>query len=357
MANRSAVLLGYFGRGNFGDDLLLNDLTERVKPLVDEVVVVRNPQPGIAGLGLDVVEVDLRDIRSRAKVAREADLIVLGPGGILRRRHDNRMLPPLVAQAFEMWLGQILGKPTVLHNVSVDSAEPPLDVAEVIAFLERLTQLTVRDDRTAEILSTWGLERADILIAADPILSWQFTEAAAESCCDIATCMSASELRGESHGELVAAIEKGVRPRSMIYFKCTNSDPTPEGAHSTLLNAASLAHRKLDWPDLVITMRFHVAVVAFAAGRRPIGISKEVKMKALFEEYAPEDYFDRETRSVSELPGWLAERMNASRKPISVAADQTAADGALAGALREQPARQLRAGVDLTKAAVRLVAK
>lgn len=357
LSNRSAILLGYFGRGNFGDDLLLQDLTKRLAPIVDRIVVVRNPQPGIAELGLDVSEVDLRDIGTRTKMALRADLVVLGPGGILRRRRDNRMMPPLMAQAFEVWLGQTLGKRTVLHNVSVDSADPPLDRASLVATLERLTRLTVRDDRTAEVLKSWGLQREDMVVAADPILTWDFSNDRTRSEYDVAMCMSASELRGESPHALLDSVRRGLGDRSVIGLKCAPDDPILDGYPSRLLSAARLDPSHLDWPDVIVTMRFHVAVVSFAAGRRTLGISKEVKMKALFEELAPDDYFDRDTRSTSELSGWLAERLSKPSEPSEVSADQTVADSALASAMLEQGSVEPGAIVDLMRGAYRLLSK
>ncbi|MDH5423306.1 MAG: polysaccharide pyruvyl transferase family protein, partial [Acidimicrobiia bacterium] len=76
---RTVVVAGYFGAGNFGDELLLRLLLRELPPDWQPVVITREPSRTSATHGVVTVGRSSREIRS---VMKAADRLIIGPGGL-----------------------------------------------------------------------------------------------------------------------------------------------------------------------------------------------------------------------------------------------------------------------------------
>lgn len=168
------VAFGWYGAGNVGDELLLATLVDWVREAGGDVVAI-SVDPAYTSRMLGVDSVDLTDLDGIAREMSDADLFVLGGGGLFQTYQPLTISglydfnkPDVAIYARLLMMGRQFGLRTVAWAQGVG----PIEGAESRRLLSEVFQnvddVTVRDLGSMNLLKDIGVQR-DIAVAPDPI--------------------------------------------------------------------------------------------------------------------------------------------------------------------------------------------
>lgn len=168
------IAFGWYGAGNVGDELLLATLVDWVREAGGDVVAI-SVDPAYTSRVLGVDSVDLTDLDGIAREMSDADLFVLGGGGLFQTYQPLTISglydfnkPDVAVYARLLMMGRQFGLRTVAWAQGVG----PIEGAESRRLLSEVFQnvddVTVRDLGSMSLLKEIGVER-DVAVAPDPI--------------------------------------------------------------------------------------------------------------------------------------------------------------------------------------------
>ncbi len=165
-----AALIGYYGRGNLGDELMLVCLNQWLKQQDIEVTVIADDAPTVTRQhGLPAVQnypflgqfswVESL-LRGKARLTLAAlsksDLILCGGGDVIR---DQKGWRTFTFQVETLVFSLLLGKPVYLLNVGLSTPVTRYGRATLKWLLPRLKGIVVRDLRSVELCEASGVKR------------------------------------------------------------------------------------------------------------------------------------------------------------------------------------------------------
>lgn len=173
------VINGWYGQQNAGDDAILDVFIEQTLARLDARFTVLSELPENIPhtahvrslfhpvlLGRETPGALLKGRFARhLKELRNADLFVLGGGGILR---DNTNWRNLLRLLDEVWLARMLGKKIMLYAIGVGPFKTALGRKLIGASARMCDLVTVRSERCAELLREVGVEPHRIHVVSDP---------------------------------------------------------------------------------------------------------------------------------------------------------------------------------------------
>ena len=170
------LLCGYYGFGNVGDELILaailRDLSARV-PGLAPTVVSGDPAATRTSYGVDAVH--WQDVPAIAARVRAADLVIVGGGGLFQEYAgvdpDSLFTNRHYAISFyaePAILGALGGKPVMLWAVGVGPLVSEHGRRLVRAACDAAAVVTVRDEESARLVASLGVEPARVRVTADP---------------------------------------------------------------------------------------------------------------------------------------------------------------------------------------------
>src|SRR5262249_32344055 len=154
MAAPRFVLAGYYGFGNAGDEAILASIVGRLRALrPDAEICVVSGEPDETSRRFAVDAVFWRDPLALEDAVRQADLVVIGAGGLF---HDYWGFPADALLTDAHWglsyyaapaaLALLHEKPLMLYAVGVGPLETEPGRAFTRAVCEAAARITVRDD-------------------------------------------------------------------------------------------------------------------------------------------------------------------------------------------------------------------
>lgn len=165
MATGRALIGGYYGFGNLGDEALLFALLEKLRkslPEVEPVVLSQAPERTTAEHGVEAIN------RWRpGAIWRElgrAELFLLGGGGLLQDASSRR------SALYYLWLirmAQLRKVPVFLLGQGIGPLRSRLLQRMAAQRLKRAEYVMVRDRRGLELLREWGVDRGQLIRGCD----------------------------------------------------------------------------------------------------------------------------------------------------------------------------------------------
>lgn len=171
------IIHGYYGGGNTGDEAILRAMTEQFAeafPGCRIGVLVQGQHPIYPAVHVETILAS--DRRTVIRSIQQSDVVILGGGGLLQDYYGVRLSdllggprPGMNYYAGPIFLGRVLGKPSMLYAVGVGPllTERGANYAGWIA--ETASAVTVRDPQSAETLR--GICGVTSTVTADPALS------------------------------------------------------------------------------------------------------------------------------------------------------------------------------------------
>jgi polysaccharide pyruvyl transferase CsaB len=293
---RRAVLCGYYGMGNGGDEALLATLLQMLPPNIQPIVLSANPR-GTENLH-QVEASDRYSMFSLIKQLKQADLFVWGGGSLMQ---DVTSARNPVYYGGIMGLAQGLGLETIAWAQGVGPIQRRVSKWIARRAFQGCTLVSVRDRQSAKLLSEWQVKN---VIAPDPVWALEATSMEIER--DPQDHRVAVVLR--SHPALTScrlatiteALQK-LQAKTNAYILLIPFQPTQDQAIAKAIsdtlnqkypnrNQIIIQHdpRRLKGifrgVDLAIAMRLHGLIMAAAEGCRCSAISYDPKVAYLMSE-------------------------------------------------------------------------
>ncbi|MGE5405455.1 MAG: polysaccharide pyruvyl transferase CsaB, partial [Candidatus Saccharibacteria bacterium] len=163
------VLSGYYGFDNAGDEALLTAITSALRSYeesIDFTVLSGNPRRTEVLHGLRAVSrvnplVLLRELKA-------ADLLISGGGSLLQDVTGPLSIPYYLGVTA---LAKLLGTPVVFYAQGVGPVNKSFSKYLIKLVANRMNLITLRDEDSAHLLESMGVNDPPVLVTADPVFS------------------------------------------------------------------------------------------------------------------------------------------------------------------------------------------
>lgn len=284
-----AVLCGYYGMGNGGDEALLASLLQMLPPQVTPVVLSGNPVETAQRYGVDAVP--RKALGAVVKALRQADIFIWGGGSLLQ---DATSLQNPIYYSGLMILARWLGLRTVAWGQGIGPLNHPLSRSLSQFALQGCSAISVRDSGSSAWLARWGLAGLQApdpvwALAADPVKGlWELP--APRVAVALRPYSGLTETRLAQFTQALASFQTATNTCILLVpFQPVKDLPMAEYIQPQLPGPSQIY--TLDHPrqlkglfrgvEMVIGMRFHALIMAAAEGCRCFAISYDPKVSYL----------------------------------------------------------------------------
>lgn len=166
-------LLAFIGSGNLGDEAIFYSIISCLKNQ-EKIIVVLSFNPDktrelLKKMGLKNVEiVDINKSILVIKKIFESDVLICGGGGIIQDQTSIYNLPFFLAKVF---IAKVLNKKIMVYGVGVGPLYSKFSRLITKIILNLVNVITVRDNKSKEILLACGVKSNLVKVTADPAVS------------------------------------------------------------------------------------------------------------------------------------------------------------------------------------------
>ncbi|MGE5278783.1 MAG: polysaccharide pyruvyl transferase CsaB, partial [Acidobacteriota bacterium] len=175
------LLVGYYGFGNAGDEAILASIVAHLRALKpDAAITVASGDPEATAKAYGVEAVFWRDPLALEDAARQADLVVIGGGGLF---HDYWGFPADAILTDQHWglsyyaapaaLALLHEKPLMLYAVGVGPLRTDSGRQFAKAVCDAASVITVRDEESRDELVALAVPPERIEVTADPAFGFK----------------------------------------------------------------------------------------------------------------------------------------------------------------------------------------
>lgn len=271
-------LLGYYGFGNLGDELLLKSILIQIfeiDPLAS--VTVFHAAPEKRNPTLSVRFINRWSVRQVFKALGETDIFLLGGGGLFQDKTSSRSLYYYLAV---LWAAFFMRCRVVLYAVGIESISNPVS-RFIVKYTLKLTRtfLSVRDEESKTWLSRLGFADREILLVEDPVTSLRLDKESPsyEESATVLKPLFIPRFPCPIKGE-----ENAVK--SLSSYDVMLFHPSSEISSIKRIIPSDLkGYKLLEWKsvgeaisiirkhEVIVSSRFHALVLAFLLGKHFIG--------------------------------------------------------------------------------------
>ncbi len=295
---KKAVICGYYGQGNGGDEALLVSLLQMLPSEIEPIVLSANPQQTYERYGVE--SCPNRSAFAILRALKTSDLFIWGGGSLMQ---DVTSWTSPIYYAGLMALAQQQGLKTIAWAQGIGPLQRRFTRWLTRQVLLGCTAVSVRDGASAKLVSQWQINP---LIAPDPV--WALTGKPIVGLADIPAPRVAVNLR--KHSQLTPKRLKILTKALIDFQKATDVCLllVPFQTSQDLEIARSIASQlpgshqiiSLDDPrelkglfrgvEMTIGMRLHSLIMAASEESRCFALSYDPKVSRLMAEI--------------DLPGW-----------------------------------------------------
>ena len=298
-----ALICGYYGKGNAGDEALLVSLLQMLPKKITPIVLSANPKQTSDRYGVE--SCDRRSAFPILRALQQSELFIWGGGSLIQ---DVTSFASPFYYIGLMALAQQRGLKTIAWAQGIGPIKRSLTRSMTEKVLHGCAAVSVRDRVSAALVTDWGISP---LLAPDPV--WALEATPVQGLWDLPAPRVAVNLR--SHPQLTPQRLATLTQALIDFQKATKTYIllVPFQASQDLAIARSIAERlpgehqiiSLEDPrqlkglfrgvEMTIGMRLHSLIMAAAEECRCFAISYDPKVSRLMEEV--------------NLPGWKLEEL------------------------------------------------
>ena len=313
MSPTRAVICGYYGKGNGGDEALLMSLLQMLPAQVQPIVLSGNPKETKKRYGVE--SCDRTSAFSLLKALKHSDYFIWGGGSLMQ---DITSIASPIYYAGLMALAQQRGLKTIAWGQGIGPLQKPITRWLTKQVLLNCTAISVRDHRSAKILADWQISP---LVAPDPV--WALESKSVPSLSDLPAPRVAVALR--SHPQLTPRRLENLTAALVQFQQATDTcillvpfQASKDMAIARSIEAKLPGHKQvvnLSDPrelkglfkgvEMLIGMRFHSLIMAAAEQCRCFALSYDPKVSQLMSEMS--------------LTGWELNQLPTEASAISTA--------------------------------------
>jgi polysaccharide pyruvyl transferase CsaB len=316
-----AVLCGYYGKGNGGDEALLATLLQMLPNQVEPLVLSGNPAETQARYGVEAC--DRMSAFAVWDALRRSDALIWGGGSLMQ--DATSALSPLYYAGL-MGLAQQMGLKTIAWAQGIGPLKRSFTKTLARQVFSRCTAVSVRDRASASLLADWGIP---FTLAPDPV--WALESQPVLDLADFPAPRVAIALR--SHPFLTPE-RLDCLTQALVDFQTATQvsillipfQPVQDLAIAQRIQSqlkgdhqiVTLAHPQqlkgvFQGVEMAIAMRLHGLIMAAAANCRCSALSYDPKVSQLMQEL--------------DMPGWDLQNLPTDSNLISRAWMEQYANG------------------------------
>ncbi|WP_036481551.1 polysaccharide pyruvyl transferase CsaB [Myxosarcina sp. GI1] len=313
MSKTKAVLCGYYGKGNGGDEALLMTLLQMLPETVEPIVLSANPKATQKFYG--VASCNRTSAFSLLQALKISDIFIWGGGSLMQ---DATSFTSPVYYAGLMALAQQRGLKTIAWAQGIGPLNRSFSRWLTRQVLSGCTAISVRDRASAELLTNWNFTP---LVAPDPV--WALESSAVSGLWDLPAPRVAVTLRSHL---LLTPQRLQTLTKALIEFQAATQCfilLVPFQQSQDLAIAKQIAAQLKNCSQIITTqnpkelkgifrgvemaigMRLHSLIMAAAEECRCFALSYDPKVTQLMEEL--------------DLPGWELAHLPEAASTISMA--------------------------------------
>jgi polysaccharide pyruvyl transferase CsaB len=281
---KQAVLCGYYGMGNGGDEALLATLLQMLPKDVRPIVLSKTPEVTAARYRVEAI--DRWNFWSVLGAMRRSDAFIWGGGSLVQ--DVSSQISPLYYLGL-MQLAQIMGLKTIAWAQGIGPLQSPFNRRLTRHLLKRCAVVTVRDRGSADLLTGWGIGHT---LAPDPVWAMETEVIVRTVQPEMTVAVNLRQHRSLTPERLAtltqALVEFQAQSRSRILlvpFQMSLDLTLAEELHQRLpgsevvrLEDPEELRQLFDRVDVAIVMRLHGLIMAAAAGCRCFALSYDPKV-------------------------------------------------------------------------------
>jgi polysaccharide pyruvyl transferase CsaB len=308
-----AVICGYYGKGNAGDEALLVSLLQMLPKQVKPIVLSGNPKQ--TSERYNVESCDRRSAFAILQAFNACDLFIWGGGSLIQ---DVTSFASPFYYVGLMALAQQRGLKTIAWAQGIGPLKRTITRSMTEKVLQGCAAVSVRDRASAALVANWNIP---VMLAPDPV--WALEAKPVKGLWDLPAPRVAVNLR--SHPQLTPQRLANLTQALIAFQQATKTFIllVPFQASQDLAIAQEIAKKlpggcqvfSLDDPrelkglfrgvEMTIGMRFHSLIMAAAEECRCFALSYDPKVSRLMEE--------------TDLAGWELENLPDDPNLISTA--------------------------------------
>jgi polysaccharide pyruvyl transferase CsaB len=316
-----ALLSGYYGKGNGGDEALLATLLQMLPSHVTPVVLSGNPKETSQRYGVEAY--DRMNIPTIINALRSSDAFIWGGGSLIQ--DATSAISPFYYVSL-MALAQKMGLKTVAWAQGIG----PLVRSQTKWVAQKTfagcTQVSVRDTKSAALLTEWKIPH---ILAPDPV--WALQSKPTPGLWDLPAPRVAVTLR--SHSQLTTPRLERLTQALVDFQKATQTFiillpfqkaqdyAIAQAIQPALPDVSKILHFEepeilkgvFRGVDMAIGMRLHSLIMAASEGCKAFALSYDPKVNRLMED--------------TDMPGWDLANLPEDVNEISTAWIQHYANG------------------------------
>ncbi|MEO1634653.1 MAG: polysaccharide pyruvyl transferase CsaB [Cyanobacteria bacterium J06631_9] len=284
-----AVLCGYYGMGNGGDEALLASLLQMLPEHVSPVVLSGNPAETRDRHQVQDV-VPRKSFGAVVSAFRRSDAFIWG-GGSLMQDASSALNPAYYGGL--MLMAQLMGLKTIAWAQGIGPLNKKTSQWLTRAALSRCDGVSVRDRTSAALLTQWNRKH---LLAPDPVWAMDSESVAGFDCPSprVAVALRPHPQLTESRLTIIASALSEFQQLTSTSLLLVPFQPVKDLAIAQFLSSQlngphqiySLAQPQqlkglFREVEMTIGMRFHALIMSAAEGRRSFAISYDPKVDAI----------------------------------------------------------------------------
>lgn len=279
-----AVLSGYFGYKNFGDELILSSLINFLKSKNIEITVLSgNPEYTFNKHHTNSIKnFDLKNIISAIK---ETDYLISGGGSLLQ---DVTSLKSLIYYTLIIALGILFDKKVIIFAQGIGPINNKFARHIVMQLLKLCTLVTVRDENSLKLLNSYKI---DAHLVCDPAYSLKVGHSNNKDTIGVQLRYFKTLNENLIH-KLALMITTNFSDKKIKIFSLQNSQDLNICKHfeqilksfnpeiKTEIVQDNIVEQICDL-EYLIAMRFHSLLIALKAGVKCCAINYDIKVETL----------------------------------------------------------------------------
>ncbi len=287
-----AVLCGYYGKGNGGDEALLATLLQMLPAHITPLVLSGNPAETASCYGVEAC--DRMSLIAVLRALWRSDVLIWGGGSLMQ--DVTSPINPLYYGGL-MFLAQRMGLKTIAWAQGVGPLRRSWAQRFTRYLFAHCTGVSVRDVGSAQLMTQWGIP---FTLAPDPV--WALQSQPVPDLWDLPAPRVAVALR--SHPQLTPDRLQSLTHALVSFQKATQAcillipfQPAQDLAIAETIHAALLGPKQIliltdpqqlkgvfHGVEMTIAMRLHALIMAAAAACRCFAISYDPKVSQLMQD-------------------------------------------------------------------------
>ena len=289
---KNIVISGYYGSDNFGDEMILKVLIDKLKQFdVNITVLSLNPEKTKALHKVNAVK--SFDILKVISTILKSDVLISGGGSLLQ---DSTSVKSLFYYLFVIKIAEFFRKKVMIFAQGIGPVKNKFGEILCKKLLKKADCVTVRDDKSLFLLRGWGINDAKLVV--DPLFGLNLAGSTPTETVGI-QLRSFKDLSEEFLVKLAKSVEQYFYNKKIKIFSfqdsldkkvCVHFEAILKSLNPNIQTEVIYEKTPQELINLMrelqymIAMRFHACLICAKYGIRTLALSYDYKVDKLAEE-------------------------------------------------------------------------